>query len=147
MNIQVLLSPTAKAPSKAFPTDTGYDVFLDIPEGKHFFVTERPVALPTGVRLVIPEGYWVRLDEKSGNALKGLRVHGGIIDETYRGEIKVICSAQTGPMEIPSGKAICQMILEKRHDAEIQVISQEEFDSTQTDRGEGGFGHSGRGLQ
>ncbi len=36
------------------------------------------------------------------------------------------------------------MVLEKRHDADVEVITQEEFDAEQTDRGEGGFGSTGR---
>lgn len=151
----LLTSDTAKLPSKAYPTDTGFDLFLD----KDVALGPCPQACTTGVKLVIPEGYWVRFAEKSGKALKGLQIHSGVIDETYRGELKVIASyswpprAETNilthdtylnydPLILKAGEAICQMILEKRHDAEVVQITEEEL--TETARGANGFGSTGR---
>ena len=155
MNLQVLLtSSTAKLPSKAYPTDTGYDLFLD----QAVSLEAKPQACSTGVKLVIPEGYWVRFAEKSGKALKGIQIHGGIIDETYRGELKVIASYHQPPVwkgvhvgagqlgyenyALTAGEAICQMILEKRNDADIVQITEEQL--TLTDRGANGFGSTNR---
>ena len=55
-----------------------------------------------------------------------------------------ITSHVHGGTKLRAGEAICQMVLEKRHDADVEVITQEEFDAEQTDRGEGGFGSTGR---
>lgn len=144
--LKVLLTDdTARLPSKAYPTDTGYDLFLS----EDVALGPCASACPTGVRLVIPEGYWVRFAEKSGKALKGIRIHGGVIDQTYTGELKVIASYQmpsdlfgTRAFKLKAGEAICQMILEKRNDAEIVQITESEL--TATDRGANGFGSTGR---
>ena len=136
-----LADPSLKLPSKAHPTDTGFDLYV----AEDVTIDYKPIAYKTGVRLIIPEGYWVRLAEKSGKALKGLRIHAGIVDESYRGEVMVVASMVPGVpcLYLKKGEAICQMILEKRHDVELQQIDEAEF-STNTIRGEGGFGSTGR---
>lgn len=137
----LLLDSEAKSPSRAYPTDTGYDVYVN----RDVTVTDKPQAFPTGVKVIIPKGYGIRFREKSGKALLGLEIKAGTIDETYRGELKVVATSHVhGGLKLRAGEAICQMVLEKRNDADVEVITQEEFDATQTDRGEGGFGSTGR---
>ena len=140
-SLKVLLtSPEAKVPSRAYPTDTGYDLFVS----RDITITATPQAFPTGVKVIIPPGYGLRFREKSGKALLGIEIKAGTIDETYRGELKVVASTHAyGGIKLRAGEAICQMVLEKRHDAEIEVLTYDQFES-ETDRGEGGFGSTGR---
>lgn len=136
-----LSSPTAKLPSKAHPTDTGYDLFVD----HECLVTEVPHAYPTGIKLLIPPGYWVKFLEKSGKALKGLSIHGGVIDTSYCGELKVIATAYP-PLRLLAGEAICQFSLEKLNSAYLTEISEEEFlkGLALSERKDAGFGSTGR---
>ena len=134
-------TPTAKLPSKANQTDTGYDLFVD----RECLITETPHAYPTGIKLLIPAGYWVKFLEKSGKALKGLKIHGGVIDSEYTGELKVIATAYP-PLRLMTGDAICQFSVEKLNLMAITEISEEEFlegDEIST-RKDAGFGSTSR---
>ena len=131
-------SPTAKLPSKARPTDTGFDLYVD----RGDVVTEIPKAFSTGIKLLIPPGFWVKFMEKSGKALKGLQIHGGVIDNEYTGELKVIASSST-PMH---GDAICQFSLEALVVMPVEEIDEAEFLAGQelSTRKADGFGSTGR---
>lgn len=98
---------------------------------------------PTGLYIELPVGYEAQIRPRSGLALKrGITVLNtpGTIDADYRGEIGVILinlsnTAQT----IEPGERICQMVIAKHEQPElIEALS-----LTQTERGAGGFGHSG----
>jgi dUTP pyrophosphatase len=134
-------TPTAKLPSKANPTDTGFDLFVD----RGCLVAETPHAYSTGIKLLIPTGYWVKFLEKSGKALKGLKIHGGIIDNEYTGELKVIATAYP-PLHLMAGDAICQFSLEKLNLISLTEISEEEFlvGHAVSERKDAGFGSTGR---
>lgn len=99
--------------------------------------------LPTGLYTAIPEGYQVSLRPRSGMAIKkGLILCNtpGTLDEDYRGQwmLPVINLGQKD-VYIEDGERICQALLEK-----VNKIEWEEVDSLdETDRGAGGFGHSG----
>lgn len=101
------------------------------------------VLIPTGLYLEIPEGYEAQIRPRSGLAIKhgiGVLNSPGTIDADYRGEVKVILvNLSSEPFEITNGDRICQMILNKYERFEwnnVEVLSE-------TDRGEGGFGHTG----
>jgi dUTP pyrophosphatase len=99
--------------------------------------------LPTGLFTAIPEGYQVSLRPRSGMAIKkGLLLCNtpGTLDEDYRGEwmLPVINLGQED-IYIENGERICQALLEKVNKIEWKVV--ESLD--ETERGEGGFGHSG----
>jgi dUTPase len=131
------------------------------------------VVVPLGLRAVLPEGYGFVFRERSGLASKGIIVGGGELDQGYRGEWKVILrynepemvfkggrsvdllgslddgpSAQIvkgKPFEIKVGDRIAQGRLVRMIDTETEDISDEEFENyAETERGDGGFGASGR---
>ena len=99
--------------------------------------------IPTGLSISLPEGYEVQIRPRSGLALK----HGlafvnapGTIDADYRGEIGVIAiNLGKKPLTIKRGERIAQMVIQKVSRAIVEEV--DELDTTQ--RGEGGFGHSG----
>lgn len=100
--------------------------------------------IPTGLFIELPEGYEAQIRPRSGLALKkGITVLNtpGTIDADYRGEIGVILiNLGEEPFVIENGERICQMVI-----AQHAVATLVEVDElTDTERGAGGFGHTGK---
>ncbi|MDD6211426.1 MAG: dUTP diphosphatase [Bacteroidales bacterium] len=102
------------------------------------------VLVPTGIFLALPKGYEAQIRPRSGLAFKyGITVLNtpGTIDADYRGEIKVILiNLSNDPFTINDGERICQMVIAAHARVEWEVC--EELESTE--RGAGGFGHTGK---
>lgn len=100
--------------------------------------------IPTGLKMALPEGYEASVRPRSGLALKhGITVLNtpGTIDADYRGDIGVIIiNHGFDDFEIKQGDKIAQMVISKVEHAEF-VLSEQ---LNQTDRGEGGFGSTGK---
>lgn len=100
--------------------------------------------IPTGLYFAIPAGYEVQIRPRSGLAIKhGITVLNtpGTIDSDYRGEIRVaLINLSREPFTIEPGERICQMVLARYE--QVEWIETDQLDDT--DRGEGGFGHTGR---
>ena len=100
--------------------------------------------IPTGLYIELPDGYEAQIRPRSGLAIKsGITVLNspGTIDADYRGEIKVILiNLSDTDFTIKSGDRICQMVIAKHEKAEF--IEVEEI--SETERGAGGFGHTGK---
>ena len=99
--------------------------------------------IPTGIRIALPEGYECQIRPRSGLAAKhGITVLNtpGTIDADYRGEIKVIMvNLSDEPFTINPGERICQMVISQYTRAEwVEVDLLDD-----TERGSGGFGHTG----
>jgi len=103
----------------------------------------RPVAVPTGLAVDIPPGYEAQIRPRSGLALKHsitLPNSPGTIDPGYRGEIKVIMlNLGTEPYRVNAGDRIAQMIVSR-----YEAVEWEEAELSDSARGEGGFGSSGK---
>ncbi len=99
--------------------------------------------IPTGLAFSIPPGYEMQVRPRSGLALKhgiGLVNSPGTIDSDYRGEIGIILiNHGEAPFVVKMGDRIAQMVLSKVYRAKLQIAA--ELGTTQ--RGKGGFGHSG----
>jgi len=102
-----------------------------------------PQAVPTGLAVEIPSGYEAQIRPRSGLALKHaitLPNAPGTIDPGYRGEIKVILlNLGQEPFAIHAGDRIAQMVI-----ARYEAVEWEETDLSESARGTGGFGSSGR---
>jgi len=124
---------------RAHPSDAG----ADLTASEAVVVPPLSRALvPTGLSLEIPEGYYGRIAPRSGLAHKyGIDVMAGVIDSTYRGEIKVVLynSDREEFFRVNQGDKIAQIIIEKHYNFEF--VETEEL--TPTPRGEGGFGSTG----
>lgn len=100
-------------------------------------------AVPTGIRISLPLGYEAQIRPRSGLALKnGVTVLNspGTVDSDYRGEIKVILiNHGKEPFLVRKGDRIAQMVIAKVE--QVEVVEVEILD--ETERGEGGFGHTG----
>ena len=99
--------------------------------------------IPTGLYMQLPVGYEAQIRPRSGLALKrGLTVLNtpGTIDSDYRGEVGVILiNLSSEPQTIESGERICQMVIAHHEQPDVEQV--EVLD--ETERGAGGFGHSG----
>lgn len=100
--------------------------------------------IPTGLYIELPEGYEAQIRPRSGLAIKsGITVLNspGTIDADYRGEIKVILiNLSQDDFTIKSGERICQMVIVKHEKAEFVEVNE----ISETERGAGGFGHTGK---
>ncbi len=100
--------------------------------------------IPTGLYIALPIGMEAQIRPRSGLAIKkGITVLNtpGTIDADYRGEIKIILiNLSTEDFLINDGERICQMIISKHEKAEWENVEVLE----ETDRGAGGFGHTGK---
>lgn len=100
--------------------------------------------VPTGLYIELPVGYEAQVRARSGLAIK----HGitlinaiGTIDSDYRGELKVpLVNLGQEPFEIKNGERIAQMVVAKYEQVQWKVVDE----LSETERGEGGFGHTGK---
>lgn len=120
----------------------GMDIRCNIAEAVTLQPLERTL-LPTGLYIELPRGYEAQIRPRSGLALKrGLTVLNspGTIDADYRGEVKIILiNLSQEPQTIEPGERICQMVIARHEQPEVVEVQE----LTATERGEGGFGHSG----
>lgn len=121
----------------------GMDIRANLDEDVVLQSLERKL-IPTGLFIELPEGYEVQIRPRSGLALnEGLGVLNspGTIDADYRGEIGIIVvNLSRYPIMIKDGERICQMIINKIEQAEWIEVE----DLAETERGAGGFGHTGK---
>lgn len=120
---------------------------VGILEGKVKTIEIKPggrCLIPTGLFVAIPQGYEFQCRMRSGLALKmGLTLTNGIgtIDADYRGEIGIILTNTSNiPVRINDGERLMQLVLAKHEVAEWEEVEV----LPETDRGEGGFGHTGK---
>lgn len=138
------LSDDAILPTKAHPTDSGYDLYAN--EDVIIEPGETKV-IPTGIAVKLPAGYEAQVRPRSGVTSKSkLRVQLGTIDNGYTGEIGVIVDNiesrpnYFGKHKIRKGDRIAQLVVQPLPAVEAYEI---EGDLEQTERGAGGFGSSG----
>ena len=133
------IHPSAVIPTRGTIGSAGYD--LVAVEG---MVIEpfSTVLVPTGLKIMIPTGYYGRIAPRSGVSVKKrLIVNAGVIDEDYRGEVKIVLLNPTrNNVEVEKGEKIAQLLLEKIITPEVEQV--ESLDETV--RGENGFGSTGK---
>ena len=131
-----------EAPAYATPQSAGMDLRANIEEPITINPMER-VLIGTGLYIALPIGYEAQVRPRSGLALKhGITVLNtpGTIDADYRGEIKVLLvNLSKDPFTVNVGERIAQMVIARHEQGEFIVV--DELD--ETERGEGGYGHTG----
>lgn len=133
-----LLYPGAILPQQTHPTDVGWDVMtpmhVSLPVGKL-------VRVPLGLAWQPKPGLHAIMKEKSGLAAKGMHILGGVIDGDYRGEWQVILY-NSGPQTLyfDAGMKIAQFIVIQGIVETVENVEELNL----TNRGEGGFGSTGR---
>lgn len=130
-------------PEYATATAAGMDLRAYLAEPVVLRPLERRL-IPTGLYVELPSGYEAQIRPRSGLALKkGITVLNspGTIDADYRGEIGVIIiNLSDEPFVVNDGERICQMVVAPYE----QVVCVEVEELNATERGAGGFGHTGR---
>ncbi|MBQ8051965.1 MAG: dUTP diphosphatase [Bacteroidaceae bacterium] len=143
MEIRIINNSHHALPQYATPQSAGMDLRANLDEPITLMPLERRL-VPTGLRIALPVGYEAQIRPRSGLALK----HGislvntpGTIDADYRGEIGVILiNLGQEPFVVNDGERIAQMVI-ARHE-QPTLVAVEVLD--ETERGEGGFGHTGK---
>lgn len=143
MKVKIINKSHHPLPEYATPYSAGLDLRANIGESITLKPLERTL-VPTGLFIELPKGYEAQIRPRSGLAFKhGLTVLNtpGTIDADYRGEIKVILvNLSNTDFIIQDGERICQMVVA----AHAQVEWEETDNIGETDRGAGGFGHTGK---
>ena len=144
--MQLKIVNTSNNPLPAYETKSsaGMDLRAYLPEGP---ITLEPLQrglVPTGLYMEIPEGYEGQVRPRSGLAIKsGITVLNspGTVDADYRGQVCVILiNLSDKPFTINSGDRIAQLVIARCEQVEteqVEVLSE-------TERGAGGFGHTGK---
>ena len=142
VEVKIKLAPGAVMPTYATEGDSGVDLY-PIQDG---FIepNARGVLISTGIKVELPKGFEMQIRGKSGNNIRTpLRVALGTIDEGDRGNIGVIVDNLSNVrIKISKDKAIAQAVLQqvpKMRFVEVDKL-------TDTERGTGGFGSTGRGI-
>ncbi len=130
-------------PSYSTPQSAGMDLRAAISAPITIAPLQRAL-VPTGLRIELPEGYECQVRPRSGLALKhGVTVLNtpGTVDADYRGEIGVILiNLSDTPFQVAPGERIAQMVVASH--ARVSWVAVDELGATE--RGEGGFGHTGK---
>ncbi len=143
--IKIVAEEGVKIPAYQTKGSAGCDVCAFLPDGKS--ITLKPgerFLVPTGIKMAIQEGFEVQVRPRSGLAVKnGITCLNtpGTIDSDYRGEVKVILiNLGSEDFVINNGDRIAQLV--------AAPVTQAVFVKTdvldETERGEGGFGHTGK---
>ncbi|MBP3373361.1 MAG: dUTP diphosphatase [Bacteroidaceae bacterium] len=142
MKIKIVNTSHHPLPEYATPMSAGVDLRANLSAPLKLQPMQRCL-VPTGLRIALPQGYEAQVRPRSGLALKrGITVLNapGTIDADYRGEIGVILiNLSQDSFVINDGERIAQLVVAAYEQAEFEPV--ESLD--QTERGEGGFGHSG----
>lgn len=143
MNVQIINKSKHPLPAYATSLSAGMDLRANLDEPIVLKPLQRCL-VPTGLYIALPEGYEAQVRPRSGLALKkgiGVLNAPGTIDADYRGEICVILvNLSSEDFVVEDGERIAQMIV-ARHEqvrwSEVEVLDD-------TERGAGGFGHTGK---
>ena len=144
MKLNIVNKSDNALPAYETVNSAGMDLRAYLPDGELVIKPMQRALVPTGLFMEIPVGYEGQVRPRSGLAIKsGITVLNspGTIDADYRGEVKVILiNLSDVDFVIKSGDRIAQLVIAKHEQpevVEVQVLSE-------TERGAGGFGHTGK---
>lgn len=142
IKINVVNKGHQQLPAYATKQSAGMDLRANIDEPIILHPMERRL-IPTGLHIALPEGFEAQVRPRSGLALKhGITVLNtpGTIDADYRGEVMVLLvNFSNDDFVINDGERIAQMVIARHEQGEFVEV--DELD--ETERGEGGYGHTG----
>jgi dUTP pyrophosphatase len=144
MSVTIEIINHSKHPLPEYQTtgSAGMDLRASITEAISLAPLERKL-IPTGLFIALPESYEAQIRPRSGLSIKrGLTLVNavGTIDSDYRGEIMVpMINLSNEVQMIEDGERIAQMVIARYEQAHFELVTQ----LSETERGSGGFGHSG----
>ena len=143
MNIKIINRSPFELPQYATGQSAGLDLRASI-AGEVCLEPHHVTLVPTGIFMELPDGYEAQVRPRSGLAFKhGVTVANapGTIDPDYRGEVKVaLVNLSTQPFVLQPGERIAQLVVARFERVQWQPVEQ----LSETSRGDGGFGHTGR---
>ena len=120
--------------------DAGYDVYA---VEEYVLMPMERALIETGLHLEIPLGYVGLVKDRSSVASAGLHTMAGVIDASYRGEVKVLMiNLSDAPYTVSTGQKIAQLVVMPIYAQSVDVVDTLD-DLTETARGTGGFGSTG----
>lgn len=142
VKIKIVNRGSQQLPAYATPESAGMDLRANITEPIVLHPLERRI-IPTGLYIALPPGYEAQVRPRSGLAFKhGITVLNspGTIDSDYRGELGVLLvNLSNEDFTVEAGERIAQMVIARHEQGEFVEV--EELDDTE--RGTGGYGHTG----
>ena len=142
VKIKIVNRGSQQLPAYATPESAGMDLRANVAEPVVLRPLERRI-IPTGLYMALPPGYEAQVRPRSGLAFKpGVTVLNspGTIDSDYRGELGVLLvNLSNEDFTIQAGERIAQMVIARHEQGEFVEV--EELDDTE--RGAGGYGHTG----
>ena len=143
MKVKIINKSHHQLPQYATPQSAGVDLRANLSEPVTLQPLQRAL-IPTGLFISLPVGYEAQVRPRSGLAIKkGITVLNspGTIDADYRGEICIILvNLSNEPFVVNDGERVAQMVIARHEQAEwVEVETLDE-----TERGAGGFGHTGK---
>lgn len=135
------LYETAILPSYQTEGAIGADLHLHDPAGLVTEISTQVQIFKTGLAIVAPPGFYIRIAPRSGLGSRGVHVLGGVVDPDYRDELGVILVLAPGhkPIPVKHLDRIAQLVFERAE--QVSFVETAELD--QTKRGSGGFGSTG----
>ena len=144
MKVKVVNKSNNALPAYETKNSAGMDLRAYLPDGSVTLQPMQRALIPTGLYLEIPEGYEGQVRPRSGLAFKhGITVLNtpGTIDADYRGELKqILINLSDEPFVINNGDRIAQIVFARCEQAEMVEVEE----LSETERGAGGFGHTGQ---
>jgi len=142
MEVKIVNSSKNPLPDYSTPSSAGMDLRANLDHPVTLKPMERKL-IPTGLYMELPEGYEAQIRPRSGLALKkGISVLNtpGTIDADYRGEVGIILvNLSEEEFLVEHGERICQMVINR-----VETIRWKQVQSLEeSERGAGGFGHTG----
>lgn len=126
-------------PQRVTAGSVGYDLYS---QDQVWLDDGETVRIPSGTRLRMPPGVWCEARPISSSSARGLLVHIGTVDNDYRGDLTIVATNLNCLIaEIAPGDRIAQLVFHP--DPWIELVQVDSFDD-ETERGEGGFGSTGR---
>lgn len=143
INVKIINGSHHPMHQYATPGASGMDVRAYLPDKPIVLGPLERALVPTGLRLQLPRGFECQIRPRSGLAIR----HGislvntpGTVDSDYRGEIGVILiNLSNEPFTINDGERICQMVITRYTRVTWEPVDRID----ETERGDGGFGHTG----
>lgn len=143
MKINIINKSKHPLPQYATPLSAGMDIRANLTTPVLLKPLQR-VLIPTGLYIALPQGFEAQVRPRSGLAIKkGITVLNspGTVDADYRGEICVILiNLSTDEFVVEDGERIAQLVIARHEQIDWQLVEQLD----ETERGEGGFGHTGK---
>lgn len=138
MSIKVKLLQNGKPPVKHYEDDLGYDLFIPYDT---YISPYRIKMVDLSIQIELPEGYGAIIKDRSSLGSEGIHVLGGVIDNGYRGNIKVVLANLTNEKKkLEAGSAIAQLILIPVINEDIEIVNK----LSKTKRQTKGFGSTNR---